>query len=70
MYEGYAGIPSAQDDVDRLNQDARALLVIPDEDSIEAIGPNPYDPHRAQAAARAGRRQGRAIAAAVKELWA
>jgi NTE family protein len=69
MYEGYAGIPSAQDDVDRLNQEARALLVIPDEDSIEAIGPNAYDPHRAQAAARAGRRQGRAIAAAVKELW-
>ncbi|MFE1207003.1 patatin-like phospholipase family protein [Streptomyces sp. NPDC058762] len=70
MYEGYAGIPGAQDDVDRLNQDACALLAIPDEDSREAIGPNPYDPHRAQAAAEAGRRQGRALAADVKALWA
>ena len=48
MYEGHAGIPSAQDDVDRLNQEARAFLAIPDEDSREAIGPNPYDPHRAR----------------------
>jgi NTE family protein len=70
MYEGYAGVPSAQDDVDRLNRGARAFLAIPDEASVEAIGPNPYDPHRAQAAARAGRRQGRAIAAGIKALWA
>jgi NTE family protein len=70
MYEGHAGIPSAQDDVDRLNQDVRAYLAIPDEDSREAIGPNLYDPHRAQAAAEAGRRQGRALASGIKALWA
>ncbi|MTD53836.1 patatin-like phospholipase family protein [Amycolatopsis pithecellobii] len=69
MYEGHAGIPSAQDDVSRLNQTARALLVVPDEASREAFGPNPYDPARAHAAAEAGRRQGRAIAAEVQALW-
>jgi propanol-preferring alcohol dehydrogenase len=36
----------------------------------DAIGPNPSDPHRAQSAAEAGRRQGRVIAAEVKALWA
>lgn len=34
-----------------------------------AIGPNLYDPSRAALAATAGRRQGRALAEAVKDLW-
>jgi NTE family protein len=70
MYEGHAGIPSAQDDVASLNDSAQAVLVIHDDASRDAIGPNPYDPHHAHAAAEAGRRQGRVIAAEVKALWA
>jgi NTE family protein len=66
---GYAGIPSAQDDVDRINEGAAALLASPDEESRKAIGSNPYDPTRAAAAAAAGRRQGRAFAQQVKEMW-
>jgi len=69
MHEGYVGIPSAQDDVARLNDNARAFLAIPDDASRDAIGSNPYDPNHAQAAAQAGRRQGRAIATEAKALW-
>jgi NTE family protein len=69
MYEGHAGIPSTQDDVARLNDSARAFLAIPDDASRDAIGPNPYDPSRAHAAAEAGRHQGRANATDVKALW-
>ena len=69
MPAGYGGIPSAQDDVDRLNKDAIAALAVPDEESRAAIGPNPYDPTRAGPAAAAGRRQGRAFAASLREIW-
>ncbi|MCO5999836.1 patatin-like phospholipase family protein [Actinoallomurus rhizosphaericola] len=69
MHGGYAGIPSAQDDVARLNDNARAFLSVPDEVSREAIGSNPYDPDRARVAAEAGRRQGRVIAADVAAIW-
>jgi NTE family protein len=69
MPAGYAGIPSAQDDVDRLNDNATAVLAAPDEQSREAIGTNPYNPARAEAAAAAGRQQGRALAAQVRDIW-
>ncbi|MCS5717679.1 patatin-like phospholipase family protein [Herbiconiux sp. CPCC 205763] len=69
MPAGYAGIPSAQDDVDRLNETATALLASPDEQSRDAIGSNPYDPTRASAAAAAGRQQGRALAAQIRDIW-
>ncbi|WFR67685.1 patatin-like phospholipase family protein [Curtobacterium flaccumfaciens] len=69
MPAGYAGIPSAQDDVDRLNETATAVLAAPDKHSREAIGSNPYDPTRAAAAAAAGRQQGRALAAHIRNVW-
>ncbi|MGQ4435756.1 patatin-like phospholipase family protein [Streptomyces sp. SAS_260] len=70
MFEGHAGIPSAQDDVAHLNRTgARAILAVPDAAAREAIGPNPYDPTRAPAAAEAGRHQGRILATEIKPLW-
>jgi NTE family protein len=69
MHSGYAGISSAQDDVDRLNETAAAILAVPDDASRTAIGTNPYDATRAAAAAEAGRAQGRAFAARVRDIW-
>jgi NTE family protein len=69
MHSGYAGIPSAQDDVDRLNETAAAILAVPDDASRTAISTNPYDATRAATAAEAGRAQGRAFAARVREIW-
>ncbi|WP_328834075.1 patatin-like phospholipase family protein [Streptomyces sp. NBC_00252] len=70
MFEGHAGIPSALDDVAHLNRTgARAILAVPDTAAREAIGPNPYDPTRARAAAEAGRHQGRVLATEIKALW-
>jgi NTE family protein len=69
MPSRYAGIPSAHDDVDRLNRTATALLAAPDDASRAAIGTNPYDAARASSAAEAGRQQGRRFAAQVQRVW-
>jgi len=44
-------------------------LIVPDERTIEAIGPNVFDPARRGPAAEAGRLQGRAAAREVGQLW-
>lgn len=67
--DGYAGIPSAQDDVDRLNDQGTAVLACPDEQGRAAIGPNPHDATRSAVTAVAGRRQGRLFAASLKTVW-
>ncbi|WP_433077187.1 patatin-like phospholipase family protein [Dactylosporangium sp. CA-052675] len=48
---------------------ARSLVVEPDEEALEAIGPNVLDPSRRAAAAEAGLRQGAALADAVRAVW-
>jgi NTE family protein len=48
---------------------ARSLLIEPDEAALEAIGPNVLDPARRAAAADAGLRQGKELAAAVRGVW-
>ncbi|GAA2336033.1 patatin-like phospholipase family protein [Dactylosporangium salmoneum] len=48
----------------------RSLVVEPDEQAVEAIGPNVLDPSRRAAAVDAGLRQGAALAAAAREVWA
>lgn len=68
-----AGGPWASDatteaaDLER--QDSRVLVVVPDENAVQAIGPNVLDPARRAAAAQAGREQGRAIANTVRAMW-
>lgn len=66
MPEGHGLIPGAAEDVAEL---PCALLISPDEGARAAIGPNPYDPSRAGAAAVEGRRQGRELARAAAEVW-
>ncbi|MGI5238284.1 patatin-like phospholipase family protein [Dactylosporangium sp. CA-139066] len=48
----------------------RSLLIEPDEAAAEAIGPNVLDPSRRGIAVDAGLRQGEAMAAAVRAIWA
>ncbi|WP_037370783.1 patatin-like phospholipase family protein [Amycolatopsis orientalis] len=69
MPAGYGRIPGAAEDAEFLAERAEVCLVAPDEASVEAIGPNPYDPQRREAAARAGRTQGEALAGKISTLW-
>ncbi|MFS4104504.1 patatin-like phospholipase family protein [Streptomyces sp. PD-S100-1] len=69
MPSGYGQIPGAADDAEVLAQQAEVCLIAPDEQSVEAIGPNPYDPQRRKAAAQAGRTQGEALASKIAMLW-
>jgi NTE family protein len=69
MPKGHAGIPSAQQDVEAMRATAKVDLITPGPESVQAIGPNPYDPARRGPVAAAGRSQGRQAAARVTHLW-
>ncbi|KAA9165524.1 patatin-like phospholipase family protein [Amycolatopsis acidicola] len=69
MPSGYGKIPGAAEDAEVLAERAEVCLVAPDEQSVEAIGPNPYDPQRRKPAAQAGRAQGEALAGKVSKVW-
>ncbi|MFF3000107.1 patatin-like phospholipase family protein [Streptomyces sp. NPDC057950] len=56
-------------EVPPLRTHSRVLVVTPDDDALEAIGPDPLDPEHRPASARAGQRQGRAPAGARREIW-
>jgi NTE family protein len=45
------------------------LVVRPDAAAVDAIGPDPLDPDRRPAAAKAGVAQGHAIAREVADVW-
>ena len=64
---GYGAIPGVEADVATLP--GRTCLLVPDEATVEAIGPNIDDPTRRGAAAAAGRAQGRSAAQAVAGVW-
>lgn len=49
---------------------ARSVLIEPDEEALEAFGPNVLDPGRRAAAVEAGLRQAKAIADEVRTVWA
>lgn len=69
MPNGYGSIQGAADDAASMRTSADVYLITPDERSIGAIGPNPYDPARRNVTATAGREQGRSIAEAVLTMW-
>jgi len=69
MPTGYGAIPGAVEDVAAMSANADVFLVTPDEQSVTAIGPNPYDSGRRSVVATAGRAQGRGIAAAIEAIW-
>lgn len=59
-----------QDEVELLEREGSTVKVItPDAASVAAIGPNVLDPAYRAAAARAGRQQGRALAASLRSIW-
>jgi NTE family protein len=69
MPSGYGAIPGVEDDVAAMQQEASVCLFSPDEESVLAIGPNPYDPDRRGPAAEAGRLQGIRMAPTVEDMW-
>ncbi|ANS74551.1 patatin [Paenibacillus yonginensis] len=69
MPNGYGSIPGAAEDAASLRTSANVYLITPDERSVVAIGPNPYDAARRSVTAIAGRAQGRSIAEAVLTMW-
>ena len=66
---GHGRVPSVADDVRALARSTTVELMVPDQRSVEAIGPNIYDPERRSAAATAGKDQGLAIAARIAARW-
>ncbi|WP_173217097.1 hypothetical protein [Paenibacillus alba] len=52
-----------------MSVNANVVLVTPDEQSIKAIGPNPYDPTICSAVAIAGRAQSKQIVDAILSIW-
>jgi NTE family protein len=48
---------------------SRVMVIIPDEASTEARGPNPLDSSRRTISAKAGREQGRILAESVGRFW-
>jgi NTE family protein len=69
MPSALGAIPGAAQDLAVLSAHARTLLIAPDEASVAAIGPNPYDPDQRGPAAAAGRVQGTALAETVRAIW-
>jgi NTE family protein len=68
--DGFPGMRGTRDDVaDLTAAGIDVTLIVPDERTIEAIGPNVFDPARRGPAAEAGRLQGRAAAREVGRLW-
>jgi NTE family protein len=69
MPTGYGEIPGVEDDVAAMQESASVCLLSPDQGSVMAIGPNPYDPDRRGPAAEAGRLQGIRMAPTVEAMW-
>ncbi|HEX3795979.1 MAG TPA: patatin-like phospholipase family protein [Acidimicrobiales bacterium] len=69
MPTGYGAIPGVGEDVAVMQERASVCLLSPDEESVLAIGPNPYDPDRRGPAAEAGKLQGLRMAPTVKAMW-
>ncbi|MGD9526708.1 patatin-like phospholipase family protein [Pseudonocardia sp.] len=66
---GIGPIPGVERQVAQLREHSRVALVSPDGASRAAIGRNALDPGRRPRAARAGRRQARAVAAELRAVW-
>lgn len=69
MPQKYGLVPSVKDDAEEMKKSATVSLIIPDNDSILAIGKNPYDPAFAASSANAGFEQGIRESAGVYKTW-
>jgi len=61
--------PTLAEEVARLERDGAVLVLAADAEALAAVGANPLDPATRGPAARAGMRQGTAVAVAVRGLW-
>ncbi|MGI5144722.1 MULTISPECIES: patatin-like phospholipase family protein [unclassified Streptomyces] len=61
--------PGLTAEVALLRAHSQVHVITPDDAALEAIGPNPLDPGRRPPSARAGRRQGRELAATLRGIW-
>jgi NTE family protein len=66
---GSGPIPSVAQQVARLPATCRVAVVVPDRSARRAMGWNPMNPAHRAPAARAGRDQADAVAAAVRREW-
>lgn len=66
---GFGSMAKPSTQVEALAATGRATLVTPDRAARQAIGNNVLDPARRPPAARAGRAQAPAVAAAVRAVW-
>jgi NTE family protein len=65
-----AGFDSVDAAADKLRSaGASVVVMLPDEATVEAIGPNPFDPTRRGPSAAAGRRQALHAASEIKASW-
>ncbi|GFZ30852.1 patatin [Clostridium zeae] len=69
MPQKYGLVPSVKEDVEEMRKRAAVSLIIPDNDSILAIGKNPYAPTHAASSAKAGFEQGIREVAGVYKTW-
>ncbi|MBK1812845.1 patatin-like phospholipase family protein [Clostridium sp. YIM B02505] len=69
MPHKYGLVPSVKEDAENLQKRAAISLIIPDNESILAIGKNPYDPTYSTESAKAGFLQGIREAAGIYETW-
>jgi NTE family protein len=69
MPQKYGLISSVKEDAEEMQKRAAVSLIIPNNDSILAIGKNPYDPTHAAASAKAGFEQGIREAEDVYKTW-
>jgi NTE family protein len=67
--KGRGGVPSAAKDVKTMQRHASVELIVPDTRSVEAIGPNIYDPARRADVALAASRQGMLEAPRIAAMW-
>jgi NTE family protein len=65
----YFGVGPTSEAAALQQEGSQVLVIAPDTASATAIGPNPLDPATREPSARAGRAQGRELAASVATLW-
>ncbi len=69
MPQKYGLVPSVREDVAEMQKRANVSLIVPDKDSILAIGKNPYAPTHTASSAKAGFNQGIKEVAAIYKTW-
>jgi Predicted esterase of the alpha-beta hydrolase superfamily len=69
MPQKYGLIPSVSEEASEMQKRSKVSLIVPDHDSILAIGNNPYDPNHAVSSAKAGFDQGLKEAANIYKTW-